>query len=108
MGRRTRARERERAAAAAAARAEAAAPAGAPARRRPNWLRLLNPFKLRELTRSRARAGAIGFGLSGVVFAVAGWATGEPAWFSSAVLLGILTLAWGVTAALLPGGDRSS
>ena len=103
MGRRSRARER--AAAAAAARPEAGV--AAPPRRR-NWVRLLNPFKLRELTRSRARAGAIGFGLSGVVFAVAGWVTGEAAWFSSAVLLGILTLAWGVTAALLPGSDRSS
>jgi hypothetical protein len=103
MGRRSRARER--AAAAAAVRPEAGV--AAPQRRR-NWVRLLNPFKLRELTRSRARAGAIGFGLSGVVFAVAGWATGEAAWFSSAVLLGILTLAWGVTAALLPGSDRSS
>ena len=103
MGRRSRARERT--AAAAAARPEAAV--AAPQRRR-NWVRLLNPFKLRELTRSRARAGAIGFGLSGVVFAVAGWVTGEAAWFSSAVLLGVLTLAWGVTAALLPGSDRSS
>ena len=102
MGRRSRARERT-AAAAAAPPAGVAAP-----RRRRNWARLLNPFKFRELTRSRARAGAIGFGLSGVVFAVAGWVTGEAAWFSSAVLLGVLTLAWGVTAALLPGGDRSS
>jgi hypothetical protein len=105
VGRRSRARERERAAAAAAARAEAEATA--PARKR-NWARLLSPIKLRKLTRSRARAGAIGFGLSGVVFAVVGWASGEAAWFSSAVLLAILALAWGVTAALLPGGDRSS
>ena len=103
MGRRSRARERT---AAAAARPEAEV--AAPQRTRRNWVRLLNPFKLRELTRSRARAGAIGFGLSGVVFAVAGWVTGEAAWFSSAVLLGVLTLAWGVTAALLPGSDRSS
>ena len=103
MGRRSRARER---AAAAAARPEAGV--AAPQRTRRNWVRLFNPFKLRELTRSRARAGAIGFGLSGVVFAVAGWVTGEAAWFSSAVLLGVLTLAWGVTAALLPGSDRSS
>ena len=103
MGRRSRARERT-----AAAAARPAAAVAAPQRTRRNWVRLLNPFKLRELTRSRARAGAIGFGLSGVVFAVAGWVTGEAAWFSSAVLLGILTLAWGVTAALLPGSDRSS
>jgi len=103
MGRRSRARERTAAAAAARPAAGVAAP-----RRRRSWARLLNPFKFRDLTRSRARAGAIGFGLSGVVFAVAGWATGEAAWFSSAVLLGILTLAWGVTAALLPRSDRSS
>ena len=99
MGRRSRARER-------AAASVAVRPA--PARTRRNWLRLLNPFKFRRLTRSRARAGAIGFGLSGVVFAVAGWLTGQPAWFSSAVLLAILALAWGVTAALLPGDDRPS
>jgi hypothetical protein len=104
MGRRSRARER--AAAAVVARPEPAAPAQE--QRKRNWARLLNPFKFRRLTRSRARAGAIGFGLSGVVFAVLGWLTGQVAWFSSAVLLGILALVWGVAAALLPGGDRSS
>ena len=104
MGRRSRARER--AAAAAVVRPEPAAPARERPRR--HWARRLNPFKVRQLTRSRARAGAIGFGLSGVVFAVAGWLTGQAAWFSSAVLLGILALAWGVTAALLPGDGRSS
>ena len=105
MGRRSRARER-------AAASVAAGPPGvavpAPEQRRRNWLRTLNPFKFRRLTRARARAGAIGFGLSGVVFAVLGMVTREASWFSSAVLLGILALAWGVTAALLPGGDRSS
>jgi hypothetical protein len=105
MGRRSRARERERAAAAAAA---GPGPAGPPRERRRTWARLLNPFKFRRLTRARARAGAIGFGLSGVMFAVLGWLTGQVAWFSSAVLLGILALAWGVTAALLGGDDRSS
>jgi hypothetical protein len=106
MGRRARARARERAAAAVAARPDPAAPPRE--RRRVNWARLLNPFKFRRLTRSRARAGAIGFGLSGVVFAVLGWTSGQAAWFSSAVLLAILALAWGVAAALLPGDDRSS
>jgi hypothetical protein len=102
MGRRSRARER-------AADSVAARPGPAvPARRRRRWVGLLNPFKFRKLDRSRARYGAIGFGLSAVLFAVVGWVSGRPAWFSSAVLLGILALAWGVTAALMGGDDRSS
>jgi hypothetical protein len=32
----------------------------------------------------------------------------DVAWYSSAVLLAVLAVAWGVTAALLPGEDRSS
>jgi hypothetical protein len=104
MGRRSRARERERAAA-VAARTETDVPA--PARRR-SWARLLSPIKLRELTRSRARGGAIGFGLSALLCGVLGRAFDDAAWYSSAVLLAILAVAWGVTAALLPGGDRSS
>ena len=104
MGRRSRARER--AAASVAARPGAAVPA--PEKRQRSWLRTLNPFKFRQLTRSRARAGAIGFGLAAVLFAVLGMVTGDVSWFSSAVLLGILTLAWGVTAALLGRGDSSS
>jgi hypothetical protein len=103
MGRRSRARER--AATAEAAQARAAAPA--PTRRR-SWLRQLNPFKFRELNRRRARAGAAGFGLAALLFAVLGWATGQPAWFSSAVLLAILALVWGITSAFLSQGDRSS
>ena len=105
MGRRSRARERDRAAA-AAARTEAGVPA--PPRRRRNWARLLNPFKFRELTRSRARGGAIGFGLSALLCMGLGLAFDDVAWYSSAVLLAVLAVAWGVTAALLPGGDRSS
>jgi hypothetical protein len=105
MGRRSRTRERERAAAVAAARTEAGATA--PARKR-NWLRLLNPFKFRELTRSRARAGAIGFGLAALLFGLLGQGTDDAAWYSSAVLLAILAVAWGVTAALLGRDDRSS
>ena len=101
MGRRSRARER--AATAAAAQARAAAPA--PARRR-SWLRQLNPFKLRELTRRRARAGAAGFGLAALLFAVLGWVSGQAAWFSSALLLAILAIAWGITSALLGEDDR--
>jgi hypothetical protein len=105
MGRRSRARERERAAAVAAARTDAEAPA--PPRRR-NWARLLSPIKLRRLTRSRARAGAVGFGLSALLCMVLGRVFEDVAWYSSAVLLAILAVAWGVTAALLPGSDRSS
>jgi anti-sigma factor RsiW len=103
MGRRSRARER--------AVAEAAAGSGtapAPERGRRSWVRTLNPFKFRQLNRSRARAGALGFGLAAVLFAILGMVTGDASWFSSAVLLGILTLAWGVTAALLGRGDPSS
>jgi hypothetical protein len=102
MGRRSRARER--AVTAAADQARAAAPS--PARRR-SWLRQLNPFRFRELTRSRARAGAAGFGLAALLFAVLGWTTGQPAWFNSALLLAVLAVAWGVTSTLLGRGDRS-
>jgi hypothetical protein len=105
MGRRSRARERT-AASVAAARPGAAVPA--PEKRRRSWVAALNPFKFRRLTRSRARAGAIGFGLSAVLFAVLGMVNREASWFSSAVLLGILALAWGVTAVLLGKGDPSS
>jgi len=104
MGRRSRARERERVAASATDTAEPAAPAGGQGRRR--WLRLLNPFKFRALNRGRARNGAIGFGLAAAAFAIAGWVTGDAAWFSSALLLGILTVAWGGTALLLRRLER--
>ena len=106
MGRRSRAREREQVAASAAAASEPAAPAGGQGRRR--WLRLLNPFNFRDLDRRRARNGAIGFGLAAAAFAVAGWVTGDAAWFSSALLLGILTVAWGGTAVLLSRLERRS
>jgi hypothetical protein len=107
MGRRSRAREREQEqeAASAAAASESAAPAGGQGRR---WLRLLNPFKLRDLDRKRARIGAVGFGLAAAAFAVAGWVTGDAAWFSSALLLGVLTIAWGATAVLLARLERRS
>jgi hypothetical protein len=100
MGRRSRTRARERAASAPAARR---APGG---RRRGRLLGWLNPIK--PQTRSRAGYGAIGFGLSAALFALLGLVTREPAWFNSAVLLAILALAWGVRAALMRGGDRSS
>jgi hypothetical protein len=103
MGRRSRARQR--AATAVAARPEPATPAR---ERRRNWAGLLNPFKFRRLTRSRARYGAIGFGLSAALFAVLGWSTGQASWFSSAVLLAVLALAWGATAVMLGRVDRSS
>jgi hypothetical protein len=106
MGRRSRAREREQVAASTAAASEPAAPAGGQRRRR--WLRLVNPFKLRDLDGRRARNGAIGFGLAAAAFAVAGWVTGDAAWFSSALLLGILTIAWGATAVLLARLERRS
>jgi hypothetical protein len=104
MGRRSRARER---AASVVAEGPGAAPPVQGSRRR-GWLRALNPFKFRQLTRARARAGAIGFGLSAALFAVLGMITKEPSWYSSAVLLAILTVAWGVTAAFLGRGDPSS
>ena len=105
MGRRSRARERT--AASAVAEGPGAAPAP-PDRRRRGWLMALNPFKFRQLTRSRARTGAIGFGLLAVLFAVLGMVTKEASWFSSAVLLVILAVAWGVTAAFLGRDDPSS
>jgi hypothetical protein len=101
MGRRSRAREREQVAAAAAA----ADPA--PERRR-SWRRALNPFKFRRLTRSRARAGAIGFGVLALVFVVLGRALDDVAWYSSAVLLAILAVVWGLTSTLLGKDDPSS
>ena len=104
MGRRSRARARE-AASAVAARSGAVP---APERPRRGWRSVLNPFRFRRLTRSRARAGAIGFGLSAVLFAVLGRVSGDAAWFSSATLLAILALAWGVSAVLLGRGDPSS
>ena len=103
MGRRSRSRER------AAASAVAGRPGAGPApERRRGWLRALNPFKFRRLTRSRARAGAIGFGLSAVLFMILGRVFEDAAWYSSAVLLAILAVAWGVTAALLGRDDSSS
>jgi hypothetical protein len=102
MGRRSRARERDAAAAVASPEGQVPAP------RRRNWARLLNPFKLRRLDRSRALAGAAGFGLGAVLFAVFGWLTEDLAWFSSAVLLALLALVWGVSAFLLGRLDRSS
>ena len=83
MGRRSRAREREELAVAAAA------PEPAPERRR-SWRRALNPFKFRRLTRSRARAGAAGFGVLALVFVLLGRASDDVTWYSSAVLLALL------------------
>jgi hypothetical protein len=103
MGRRSRARERQ--AAAVAAPAGPAAPDRA--RRGRGWLRLLNPFRFRDLTRSRARTTAVVFGVAAVVTMLAGRVTEEPAWYSSAVLLAVLAVVWGIGAALLGGGDRS-
>ena len=105
MGRRTRARER--AAASAVAEGPGAVPP-VPDRRRRGWLRALNPFKFRQLTRSRARTGAIGFGLSALLCMIIGRVSDDVAWYSSAVLLAVLAVVWGVTAALLGRGDPSS
>jgi len=104
MGRRSRARERERAAPPAAA-APQAAPA---ATRRRGWLPALNPFKFRQLTRSRARAGAVGFGVLALVCMLLGWVLDDVAWYSSAVLLAILAVVWGLTSTLLRKDDPSS
>jgi hypothetical protein len=105
MGRRSRARERA-AASAVADRSGTAVPV--PERRRRGWLGALNPFRFRQLTRARARTGAIGFGLLALLFMVLGRVTDEAAWFSSAVLLAILAVAWGISAALLGRDDPSS
>jgi hypothetical protein len=104
MGRRSRARER-----AAASEAVAGVEAAPPPERRRGWLRALNPFKIgRGLTRSRARAGAIGFGVLALVFMLLGRVLEDVAWYSSAVLLAILAVVWGVTSALLGKDDPSS
>jgi hypothetical protein len=103
MGRRSRARERERAAPVAAA-----APEAAPARRRRGGLSALNPFKLRKLTRSRARAVAILFGVAAIVCMLLGRVLDDVAWYSSAVFLAILAVVWGLTSTLLAKDDPST
>jgi hypothetical protein len=102
MGRRSRARDR---AATPAAPAAGAAPAARPRRGVPG---LFNPFSFKPPSRSKVRYAAAGFGLSAALFAVAGWLTGQPAWFNSAVLLAILALAWGARAAFMGKDDQSS
>ena len=103
MGRRSRARER--------AAASVAAPAGpATAAREPGWrrwVRLLNPFAGTRPTRARARGTAVVFGVAAVLAMVVGRVTGERAWYSSAVLLAILAVVWGLASAVLGDGDRS-
>jgi hypothetical protein len=102
MGRRARARQREAAAAAAAA------PAAAPARPRRRLVELLNPFRLKPPTRKGVRLASMGFALAAVVFAVLGWATGDGTWFNSAVLLAILSAAWGFRSVFMREDNRSS
>ena len=101
MGRRSRARER---AVSVAAADSGAAPA--PQRRR-GWLSALNPFKFRRLTRSRARAGAVGFGVLALACMLLGWTFEDVAWYSSAVLLAVLAVVWGISSALLGKDDPS-
>jgi hypothetical protein len=101
MGRRSRARDREQVASSAATAAEPV-----PEQRR-SWLRTLNPFKFRRLTRSRARAGAIGFGVVALVFTLLGRTLDDVAWYSSAVLLALLAVVWGLTSLLLGKDDPS-
>jgi len=101
MGRRARAREREQADPVGAA--DSGAPP-APQRRR-GWLWALNPFKFRQLTRARARAGAVGFGVLALVCMLLGWALEDVAWYSSAVLLAVLAVVWGISSALLGRDD---
>ena len=105
MGRRSRARARDRVAASARAARPEAAPA--PQRRR-GWLSALNPFKFRQLTRSRARVGAVGFGVLALVCMLLGRTFEDVAWYSSAVLLAVLAVVWGISSALLGKGDPSS
>ena len=103
MGRRSRAREREQTASVAAADPGAAP---APPRRR-DWLSALNPFKFRRLTRSRARAGAVAFGVLALVCMLLGRIFEDVAWYSSAVLLAVLAVVWGISSALLGKDDPS-
>jgi hypothetical protein len=102
MGRRSRARERGVSVGAADPGA-AAAPQG-----RRGWLSVLNPFKFRQLTRSRARAGAAGFGVLALACVLLGRAFEDVAWYSSAVLLAVLAVVWGISSALLGKDDPSS
>jgi hypothetical protein len=104
MGRRSRARER--AAASAVAEGPGVAPP-VPDRRRRGWLRALNPFKFRQLTRSRARAGAVGFGVLALACVLLGRTFEDVAWYSSAVLLAVLAVVWGISSALLGKDDPS-
>ena len=102
MGRRSRARER--ATAPVAAPAEPATAGREPGWRR--WVRLLNPFARTRPTRGRARVTAAVFGVAAVVAMVVGRLADEPAWYSSAVLLAILAVVWGLASTVLDG-DRS-
>ena len=107
MGRRSRARDREQERVAASTAEARLAAEPAPERRR-SWARALNPLKFRRLTRSRARAGAIGFGVLALVFVMLGRALDDVAWYSSAVLLALLAVVWGLTSLLLGNEDPSS
>ena len=100
MGRRSRARERQQVAVTAAA--------AEPAPERRSRLRALNPFKFGRLTRSRARAGAVGFGVLALACMLLGRALDDVAWYSSAVLLALLAVVWGLTSILLGKDDPSS
>jgi sugar phosphate permease len=71
-------------------------------------LSALNPFKFRQLTRSRARVGAVGFGVLALVCMLLGRVFDDVAWYSSAVLLAILAVVWGLSSALLGKDDPSS
>ena len=99
MGRRSRARER-------AARPAPPPPVEAAGRPRRSLAAMLNPFSFRRPGRSRVRWAAIAFAVLAVLFGVLGWVTETGAWFNSAVLLAILTLAWGATAVLLGRLER--
>jgi hypothetical protein len=81
--------------------------AAAPAPERRGWLGALNPFRFRRLTRSRARAGAVGFGVLALVCMLLGRAFEDVAWYSSAVLLAILAVVWGISSVLLGKDDPS-
>jgi len=102
MGRRSRARER-----AVSGGAADSGAASAPQRRR-GWLSVLNPFRFRQLTRSRARAGAVGFGVLALACMLLGRTFEDVAWYSSAVLLAVLAVVWGISSALLGKDDPSS
>ena len=92
MGRRARTR----------ARADRPATAGQPPRRRA--LELLNPLK--GTSRRRMGLAAVAFALLALALVAVGLVSGEPSWYRSATLLGLLAVLWGIRALVAPDRGR--